>query len=117
MKWAGILYWLKLTMKRCKSSAKKLIDMGIKKVIITLGEKGLFYSDGIEEIYLTATSDKAVDTTGAGDAFNGGFSFALLKGKKIKECLEIANKVAGFSTTRLGAGDSMPFLKDINLKV
>ena len=100
-----------------KISAKKLIGMGIKKVIITLGEKGLFYSDGMEEIYLTATSDKAVDTTGAGDAFNGGFSFALLKGKKIKECLEIANKVAGFSTTRLGAGDSMPFLKDINLKV
>ena len=100
-----------------KVSAKKLIEMGIKKVIITLGEKGLFYSDGKEEIYLTATSDKAVDTTGAGDAFNGGFSFALLKGKKIKECLEIANKVAGFSTTRLGAGDSMPTLKDINLKV
>ena len=100
-----------------KVSAKKLIDMGIKKVIITLGEKGLFYSDGNEEIYLKATADKAVDTTGAGDAFNGGFSFALLKGKKIKECLEIANKVAGFSTTKLGAGDSMPTLKDINLKV
>ena len=100
-----------------KVSAKKLIDMGIKKVIITLGEKGLFYSDGKEEIYLKATADKAVDTTGAGDAFNGGFSFALLKGKKIKECLEIANKVAGLSTTKLGAGDSMPTLKDINLKV
>ena len=100
-----------------KVSAKKLIDMGIKKVIITLGEKGLFYSDGEEEIFLKASSDKALDTTGAGDAFNGGFAFALLKGKKIKECLEIANKVAGFSTTKLGAGDSMPTLKDINLRV
>ena len=56
--------------------------MGIKKVIITLGEKGLFYSDGKEEIYLKASADKALDTTGAGDAFNGGFAFALLKGKK-----------------------------------
>ena len=100
-----------------KTSAKKLLDMGIKKVIITLGEKGLFYSDGQEEIYLKASSDKAIDTTGAGDAFNGGFSFALLKGKKIRECLEIANKVAGYSTTKLGAGDSMPTLKDINWKV
>jgi len=100
-----------------KKSAKKLLDMGIKKVIITLGEKGLFYSDGQEEIYLKASSDKAIDTTGAGDAFNGGFSFALLKGKKIRECLEIANKVAGYSTTKLGAGDSMPTLTDINLKV
>ena len=100
-----------------KVCAKKLIDMGIKKAIITLGEKGLFYSDGKKEIYLKASADKAVDTTGAGDAFNGGFSFALLKGKKIQECLEIANKVAGFSTTKLGAGDSMPTLTDINLKV
>ena len=100
-----------------KISAKNLIDMGIKKVIITLGEKGLFYSDGKEEIYLKASADKAIDTTGAGDAFNGGFTFALLKGKKIKECLEIANKVAGYSTTKLGAGDSMPTLKEINLKV
>ncbi len=100
-----------------KLSAKKLINMGIKKVIITLGEKGLFYSDGKEEIYMKASSVKVVDTTGAGDAFNGGFSFALLKGKKIKECLEIANKVAGLSTTKLGAGDSMPTLKEINLKV
>ena len=98
-------------------SAKKLINMGIKNVIITLGEKGLFYSDGKEEIYMKATQDKAVDTTGAGDAFNGGFSFALLKGKKIKECLEIANKIAGLSTTKLGAGDSMPTFKEINLKV
>ena len=98
-------------------SAKKLINMGIKNVIITLGEKGLLYSDGKEEIYIKATQDKAIDTTGAGDAFNGGFSFALLKGKKIKECLEIANKIAGLSTTKLGAGDSMPTFKEINLKV
>ena len=97
-----------------KFSAKKLIDMGIKKAIITLGEKGLFYSDGKEEIYIKATSDKAVDTTGAGDAFNGGLAFGLLKEKPINECLELANKVAGISTTKLGAGDAMPFIKDLN---
>ena len=96
-----------------KVSAKKLIDMGIKKVIITLGEKGLFYSDGKEEIYMKASPDKAVDTTGARYAFNGAFSFSLLKGKKIKDCLEMANKVAGISTKKLGAGDSMPFLNDV----
>ena len=87
--------------------------MGIKKVIITLGEKGLFYSDGEEEIYIKATPDKAIDTTGAGDAFNGGLAFGLLKEKPIKECLELANKVAGISTTKLGAGDAMPFIKDL----
>ena len=51
--------------------------------------------------------------TGAGDAFNGGLAFALSKSKSIKECLELANKVAGLSTTKLGAGNSMPFFKDI----
>ena len=96
-----------------KVSAKKLIEMGIKKVIITLGEKGLFYSDGKEEIYIKATPDKAIDTTGAGDAFNGGLAFGLFKEKPIKECLDLANKVAGISTTKLGAGDAMPFIKDL----
>ena len=91
--------------------------MGIKNVIITLGEKGSFYSNGKEEIYIRANRVKVVDTTGAGDAYNGGFSLALLKGHKIKDCLELANTVAGLSTTKFGAGDSMPTLKDINLKV
>ncbi len=100
--------------KDAKNSANKLLNMGIKKVIITLGEKGLFFSDGKEEIYLNASPIKAIDTTGAGDAFNGSFSFALLKGKPIKECLEFANKAAGLSTTKLGAGDGMPFLKDLS---
>ena len=96
-----------------KQAADKLIKSGIKKVIITLGEKGLFYSDGIEEIYIQAYAVKAIDTTGAGDAFNGGLAFRLSKKKSIKECLELANKVAGISTTKLGAGDAMPFKKDL----
>tara|TARA_Y100000389_G_C17388700_1_gene478579 strand:+ start:406 stop:1302 length:897 start_codon:yes stop_codon:yes gene_type:complete len=97
-----------------KKSALRLIKMGIKNVIITLGEKGLFFSNGIENIYIKATQVKAIDTTGAGDAFNGGFTLALLKKKKIKECLEFANRVAGLSTTKLGAGDSMPILNELN---
>ena len=100
--------------KEAKQAADKLLNLGIKKIIITLGEKGLFYSDGKEETYLKASAVKAIDTTGAGDAFNGGLAFGLSKEKPIKECLEIANKVAGISTTKLGAGDAMPFLKDIN---
>ncbi len=99
--------------KEAKHASDKLINLGIKKVIITLGEKGLFYSDGNEEIYLKANLVKAIDTTGAGDAFNGGLAFSLSRKKTIKECLEFANKVAGVSTTKLGAGDAMPFIKDI----
>ena len=99
--------------QEAKQAADKLLNLGIKKVIITLGEKGLFYSDGKEEIYLKASDVKAIDTTGAGDAFNGGLAFGLSKGKSIKKCLELANKVAGISTTKLGAGDAMPFTEDL----
>ncbi len=100
--------------KEAKQAADKLLNLGIKKIIITLGEKGLFYFDGKDEIYLKASAVKAIDTTGAGDAFNGGLAYGLSKEIPIKECLELANKVAGISTTKLGAGDAMPFLKDIN---
>ncbi|MFL2889757.1 MAG: ribokinase [Pelagibacteraceae bacterium] len=99
--------------KDAKEASQKLLKLGIKKIIITLGEKGLFYSDGKEEIYLKASLVKAIDTTGAGDAFNGSFSFALFEEKSIRECLELANKAAGLSTTKLGAGDGMPFLNDL----
>ena len=100
--------------KEAKQAADKLINLGIKKIIITLGEKGLFYSDGQEDIHLKASSVKAIDTTGAGDAFNGALAFSLSKGKPMKACLELANKAAGLSTTKLGAGDAMPFIKDIS---
>ena len=99
--------------KEAKQAAEKLISFGIKRVIITLGEKGLFYSDGKDEIFFEASSVKAIDTTGAGDAFNGGLAFGLSEGKPIKECLKLANKVAGISTTKLGAGDAMPYLSDV----
>ena len=99
-----------------KESAKKLLNFGLKKVIITLGEKGLFYSDGKEEIYMQALpiKTKVEDTTGAGDAFNGGLAYALSQNKNIKDCLKIANQVAGLSTLKLGAGNSMPKLSDLS---
>jgi ribokinase len=96
-----------------KVASIKLLNLGLKKVIITLGEKGLFYSDGIEDIYLKAMSVKSIDTTGAGDAFNGGLAFALSENKSIKNALNLANQVAGLSTTKLGAGNSMPTLSDL----
>jgi len=97
-----------------KEAAVKLLNLGVKKVIVTLGEKGLFYSDGKEEIYIKALDIKNVlDTTGAGDAFNGGLAFALSQNKSIKDALNLANKVAGLSTLKLGAGEAMPYLKDL----
>jgi ribokinase len=100
--------------KEAKEASVKLLNLGLKKVVITLGEKGLFYSDGKEEVYLKATSVKAIDTTGAGDAFNGGLAFALSQNKSIKDSLNLANQVAGLSTLKIGAGNAMPTLKDLS---
>ena len=103
-----------LNIEDAKKAAKSLIQKGLKKIIITLGEKGLFYTDGKEEIFIEATKVKAIDTIGAGDAFNGGFAYALLQKKPIKDALIFANKVAGLSTTKQGAGNAMPTLDDVN---
>ena len=100
--------------KEAKEASIKLLNLGLKKVIITLGEKGLFYSNGDEDIYLKSTSVKVIDTTGAGDAFNGGLAYALSQGKSIKDALNLANRVAGLSTTKLGAGNAMPTLEDLS---
>jgi ribokinase len=99
--------------KEAKEASIKLLKFGLKKVIITLGEKGLFYSDGNEDIYLKATPVKAIDTTGAGDAFNGGLAYALSQNKSIEDSINLANKVAGLSTLKLGAGNAMPTLSDL----
>jgi len=103
-----------LNIEDAKKAAKSLIQKGLKKIIITLGEKGLFYTDGKEEIFIVATKVKAIDTIGAGDAFNGGFAYALLQKKPIKDALIFANKVAGLSTTKQGAGNAMPSLEEVN---
>ena len=100
--------------KEAKAAAHKLLNLGVTKVIITLGENGLFYSDGKEDIYIKALLLNNVrDTTGAGDAFNGGFAYALSRNKTIKDSLNLANKVAGLSTLKVGAGNAMPFFKDL----
>lgn len=89
-------------------AAKIFFDKGVKNVLITMGSKGAFVSsDGREEMISSYKVD-AVDTTGAGDAFNGGFVVALSEGKDIWEAAKFANAVAALSVQRLGTTPSMP---------
>ena len=103
------------TSEDIKNAANEFLKKGIKNVIITLGEKGIYFSNGKENFFLEAYKLKqtVVDTTGAGDAFNGAFAVGLANDLNIKEALSFANKVAGISTTRLGAASSMPFAKEL----
>ena len=98
-----------------KDAAKEFLKKGVKNIIITLGQKGVYFANKNEEYFIDALKlkDEVVDTTGAGDAFNGAFVVALANELKYKEALQFANKVAGISTTRLGAASSMPNLKEV----
>jgi ribokinase len=98
-----------------KNAAKEFLNRGVKNIIITLGEKGIYFANKNEEYFVDALKlkDEVVDTTGAGDAFNGAFAVALANEHEYKDALIFANKVAGISTTRLGAASSMPTLNEV----
>jgi ribokinase len=101
-----------------KKAAKDLLNLGIKNVIITLGEKGAYFKNHNEEYFVDTykLTDKVVDTTGAGDVFNGALAFAIANDKLIKEAIIFANKVAAISTTKLGAANSIPTIDQVNSK-
>ena len=98
-----------------KNAGQELLKKGLKNVIITLWEKGVYFANKEENFFLNAfkLKDPVIDTTGAGDAFNGALTVSLASNLDIKEALIFANKIAGISTTKLGAAASMPFTKDL----
>ena len=97
------------------NAGQELLKKGVKNVIITLGGKGVYFANKEENFFLNAfkLKEPVLDTTGAGDAFNGALTVSLASNLDIKEALIFANKIAGISTTKLGAAASMPFTKDL----
>lgn len=96
-----------------KEASKILKKKGVRNVIITLGSKGAFVnSDGFVGIITTQKVD-AVDTTAAGDCFNGALAVAISEGKNIQDATSFACKAASISVTRMGAQASMPYKKEI----
>ena len=92
------------------------LKKGVKNSIITLGEKGIYFSNEKENFSVPALNlkGKVVDTTGAGDAFNGALASALDKKLNLKDSLQLAIKASGISTTKKGAADAMPFLENLS---
>ncbi|HUG13157.1 MAG TPA: ribokinase [Opitutaceae bacterium] len=87
--------------------------IGVPTVIITLGEKGCYVSTGDGFAHLPAHKVRAVDTTGAGDAFIGGLAAGLARGGSIFEAARMANAVAALSVTRPGTAPSMPTAREL----
>lgn len=83
------------------------------RVILTLGAKGVIY--GYRDVVnkTPAIPVKAVDTTGAGDAFTGYLIAMLSKGQDLEDAIAIAVKAAGISVTRPGSSDSIPYMPEV----
>ena len=96
-------------------AARVLSGMGVQHVIITLGSKGaLICSDGEAEI-VPALKVEAVDTTAAGDVFNGALTVALSEGRNLKESVRFACKASAISVTRVGAQSSAPYRNEVDI--
>ncbi|UCH62915.1 MAG: ribokinase [Fidelibacterota bacterium] len=111
---AGLLTGVSVTDgASAEEAAKKLKQRGVKNVIITLGAKGALVVNEEGAQLVPSKEVQAVDTTAAGDAFNGALAFALAKGEPMIEAVRFANLTGALSATRMGAQPSMPTLEEL----
>ncbi len=95
-------------------AADYFFEKGVKNVLITLGGKGVYLATPEKRGILPAYQVNAVDTTGAGDAFNGGLVAALAEGKDLWEAASFANALAAISVQRIGTTPAMPDREEID---
>ena len=96
-----------------ESALRKLRQRFSQCLCVTLGARGAMALDGDRFCYSPGFEVKAVDTTGAGDVFRGGFIFATLQGWPVDRALRFANAAAAVSCTRLGAMNGVPTLGEV----
>ncbi|MDY3979169.1 MAG: ribokinase [Tidjanibacter sp.] len=94
-------------------AADVLLDKGVQNVVITLGTKGSLVKNRNICVHIPALEVKAVDTTAAGDVFNGALAVALSEGKDLVEAARFATRCSAVSVTRMGAQPSIPTRKEI----
>jgi ribokinase len=100
--------------KSAEAAAQKLLECGVKNVILTMGASG-YLSVGKEgKEFVAARKVTAADSTAAGDAFTGSLAVGLAKGQTLSEAASFANNVAAVSVTRMGAQPSMPTVEEID---
>ena len=98
-----------------EKAAKAMQQKGVGKLIVTMGSKGALICDNGEPVFVPAHKVKAVDTTAAGDTFCGALCVAISEGKSLKEAAEFACAASALTVQKMGAQNSIPFRKDINI--
>ena len=103
------------TVDQAEAAAKIFLGRGVKTAVITLGELGVYVRNSEISQHIPAfdMGDKVLETTGAGDAFNGGFAHALADGMSLIEAIRFGSATAAISVTRLGTAPAMPFKNEI----
>jgi ribokinase len=104
------------TIDQAKAAAAALQAMGVRNVILTLGAKGALVCtpDGSATLVPSFNAGTVVETTGAGDAFCGGFAAALAEGQTLLDAVRFGCATAGISVTRPGTAPSMPQREEID---
>jgi ribokinase len=111
---AELLTGIKVTDAAAAAKAcSKLRSRGVGIVILTLGKRGAFLADANGQRLVPGFKVKTVDSTAAGDIFNGALSVALAEGKAVLDAVRFASAAAALSVTRLGAQPSAPSRADI----
>ncbi|MCB6177419.1 ribokinase [Rhodobacter sp. Har01] len=96
-------------------AADALLARGVGAVVVTLGGNGALYRDRRQSVHVPVISaGPVVETTGAGDAFNGGFAVALAEGRDVIQAVRFGCATAGISVTRPGTAPSMPSRAEID---
>ncbi len=104
-----------LTGQDPQKGSKTLIAEGVQIVAVKLGDRGCYVTDGDAEYWIEAFPVRAVDTTGAGDAFCAGFLHGLISGKGLEACGRLGNFVASKKVAMTGARDGLPRREDLDL--
>jgi len=102
---------------QARVAAQVFLDKGVKNVVITMGAMGVFVTDGERGEMLPRLDVDAIDTTGAGDAYNGGFVTALSEGRDLFAAARYGNAAGALSVTRLGTAPAMPSRAEIDALV
>lgn len=103
-----------LSLDEAQAIARTLQSMGPKTVIMKLGAQGCLLLEGTVATAVTAPTVNAVDTTAAGDEFNGAFAVAVSEGASLVEACRFAARAAALSVTRLGSQASMPSRQELD---
>lgn len=96
-----------------KTGAQRLIDRGVSRVIVTMGSEGYGIFGREKSLFFPALPVTAVDTTAAGDCFNGAFAAALADGLDENEAAAYANRASAIAVTRMGAQSSLPVREEL----